>query len=467
MYRIFRHYIPKSLLLLGLAEFLILLVSVYLSVVLDVIDNQSIQGSSNASYLPLSAQAIVYTIILLGTMTAMGLYQRDLREGPKEILLRVGLSFVLALILMLMVYTAKPELFMAQSVFAVAFAASFFGVISCRFLCYQRTDSRFSRRILVIGAGERAQGIDRMRRRSDRWGLKIVGFVDVVGSGPCLIEQKSLLKVKSSLQELVRKQGVDEIVVALDDRRSHFPVDEILDCKMSGIDIIEAGEYIERQQGKICLENLSPSAVVFSDGFSNAMFKSVSKRAWDIVTSLGMLILTAPIMLFAAIAILAESNWRGSIIYRQQRVGLSGKPFNVLKFRSMREDAEKDGAVWAMKNDNRVTRIGGFMRKTRIDELPQIINVLKGDMSFVGPRPERPEFVTDLNEQIPFYSLRHHVKPGITGWAQICYPYGSTVEDTKEKLQFDLYYLKNYSFFLDITIILQTMTVILWGKGAR
>ncbi|MGE3775177.1 MAG: exopolysaccharide biosynthesis polyprenyl glycosylphosphotransferase, partial [Gammaproteobacteria bacterium] len=218
--------------------------------------------------------------------------------------------------------------------------------------------------------------------------------------------------------------------------------------------------------GKIRLDALHPSGVIFADGFTQAVIRRTEKRLFDIVASLFLLSLTLPFMLVTALAILLESG--RPIFYTQRRVGLRGECFNVIKFRSMRTDAEVDGKpVWAAKEDNRVTGVGRFIRKTRIDELPQLLNVLKGDMSFVGPRPERPEFVSELAQVIPYYDLRHHVKPGITGWAQVSYPYGSSIKDAREKLQYDLYYLKNYSVFLDVNILLQTIQVILWGKGAR
>jgi sugar transferase (PEP-CTERM system associated) len=225
--------------------------------------------------------------------------------------------------------------------------------------------------------------------------------------------------------------------------------------------------FFERQTGRINIEALNPSSMVFADGIIQAVLKSYLHRFLDLVISLTVLILTVPVMLLAALLIWLESGCRGPILYRQTRVGRDGKLFRILKFRSMSVDAEKSGARWAVQDDTRITVVGGFLRKSRIDELPQLINVLKGDMSFVGPRPERPEFVEELANEIPFYDLRHRVNPGITGWAQICYPYGASKEDAKDKLEYDLYYIKNYSLFLDLMILIQTAQVILWGKGAR
>jgi len=455
--------------MLGIAEVLILLVSVYLGVTLNLVDTHGgpvatvIEGGAAVLLL----KAMVFTLVMFAVMMAMGLYQRDLRDGPRETLLRLGCSFVLGLLLMAGLYALLPPLFLGRGVFFLALTSSFLGIVSCRFLAYQRTDIRLTRNVLVVGAGEKASQIQRLRRRTDHLGVNIVGYVDVVGSGPMVLPQEDLLKVSTSLQQLAEEKKVDEIIVALDDRRKNIPIDEILECKLKGIRILDVSDYLERQLGKINIESLNPSNVVFSDGFSQAAVRSGSKRLFDIIVSSLFLIAASPVMLLAVLCIWAESGYRGSVIYRQQRVGMHGRPFDVFKFRSMCEDAEKNGVQWASVNDSRVTRIGAIMRKTRIDELPQLLNVLQGEMSFVGPRPERPVFVQELEQEIPFYALRHHVKPGITGWAQICYPYGSSINDAREKLQYDLYYLKNYSVFLDITILLQTVTVILWGKGAR
>jgi sugar transferase (PEP-CTERM system associated) len=242
---------------------------------------------------------------------------------------------------------------------------------------------------------------------------------------------------------------------------------ELLECRLAGIDILELPTFLERETGKVRLDVLNPSWIIFGDGFRASPLQRALERGFDLVASFGLLVLALPLMLLAAIGIKLEDGLRAPVFYRQRRVGQHGEIFEVLKFRSMRVDAERSGAQYAETNDPRVTRLGGFMRKTRIDELPQLINVLRGDMSFVGPRPERPEFVCQLEERIPYYRERHTVKPGITGWAQLCYPYGSSEKDTVEKLQYDLYYVKNRSLLFDLAILVQTVEVVLWGKGAR
>jgi sugar transferase (PEP-CTERM system associated) len=281
------------------------------------------------------------------------------------------------------------------------------------------------------------------------------------------VSEEKIIQKKTTLAKLAEQNFIDEIVVAIKDRRKTLPVDELLECKIRGIDVIDSATFFERQTGKVRLDMLSPSWMIFSDGFRVGSVKAALKRIFDLTVSLLLLALVWPIMFITAIAIFIESKGKGSIFYRQVRVGELGRHFGVIKFRSMYMDAEKNGAQWATKNDSRITRVGKFIRKTRIDELPQLYNVLKGEMSFVGPRPERPEFVEQLAEKIPYYNERHMVKPGVTGWAQICYPYGASEDDSREKLQFDLYYVKNYSLFLDFTVLFQTAEVILWGKGAR
>ena len=262
-----------------------------------------------------------------------------------------------------------------------------------------------------------------------------------------------------------RLQEIDEIVVALDDRRRNFPVHTLIEARLGGIEIIELVDFLERETGKVRLDVLNPSWIIFADGFRRNAWRRISGRTFDVVVSLLLLAVAWPVMLLAVLAIKLEEGPGAPVLYRQVRVGLEGRRFNVLKFRSMRVDAERGQAQWAAKEDPRVTRVGNFMRRTRVDELPQLLNVLVGDMSFVGPRPERPEFVEGLEQRIPYYRERHAVKPGITGWAQLCYPYGSSEEDAAEKLQFDLYYVKNHTLLFDLVIMLQTAEVVLWGKG--
>ena len=447
--------------LLGFAEILILFVSIYLGATFQL-------GSSafaRAEQLPLWSQAMVFVAAIVLGMTAMGLYHREQHTRPSAVMLRLALSFVCGFVVMGTVYLLVPDLMVAGAIFATALLCSFVSIASCRLICVAGEESDHRQRVLVLGTGERAHQIDRLRGGVDRVSADVVGYVDLGCDARLVANERIFALGQRSLRALAEELDVHEIVVATDDRRKGLPVDDILECKMYGIRILEAADFYERQLGKIRIDTLHPSNVIFADGFTQAVIRSSEKRVMDIVVSALMLVATLPIIAVTAAAIFLESG--GPVLYQQERVGRRGRVFTLLKFRSMRQDAEANGAVWALKNDMRVTRIGSFIRRTRIDELPQLINVLKGDMSFVGPRPERPQFVAELSQAIPFYDLRHYVKPGITGWAQILYPYGASINDAREKLQYDLYYLKNYSIFLDINILLQTIQVILWRKGAR
>ncbi len=323
------------------------------------------------------------------------------------------------------------------------------------------------RRVLVYGAGNNAARILALRRRNDQRGFKVVGFVPSRNEDR-LVPPERLIGRDAPVSEIAEDLEIDEIVMAMDDRRQQFPLKELLDCRLNGIEVIELATFLERETGKVYLDILIPSWMIFSSGFRRDVVRRYTERGFDMLASFALLLLALPVMALTMLAIKLEEGLHAPVLYLQPRVGYAGRVFRVMKFRSMRQDAEKDGrARWASANDDRVTRVGRFIRKVRIDELPQLFNVLSGQMSFVGPRPERPEFVKQLAETIPYYEVRHAVKPGITGWAQLCYPYGASEQDASEKLQYDLYYVKNHSLVFDILILLQTVEVILLGKGAR
>jgi len=464
MIRIFRHYVPKTLLILGASELSIFFSSIYLGVTVRILD---FNPTSNLLVGEVWTKALAYTLLMMLLMAAVGLYQRGLRDEMRGIGLRISVAFLLGLLSMGALIGIAPALSIGSGAFTVAFLTSFSGVMAFRAIVYRYSDRDiFKRRVLVLGAGRQARQIERMRRRTDWIGCTLVGYVPV--GDDVVIDEQCLLRAPTTLLALVEAQRVDELVVAVGERRHGFPVNEVLDCKMSGVEVVDLLGFFEQQTGKINLTALNPSSLIFADGFIQAVIKSSVHRSVDIVLSLGFLLVAWPVMLLATAAVWMESGMRDPVLYRQVRVGRNGRHFEILKFRSMRVGAERRGvAEWARSDDARVTRVGEFIRRTRIDEMPQLLNVLKGEMSFVGPRPERPEFVSMLAEQIPFYALRHRVNPGITGWAQICYPYGASVHDAREKLQFELYYIKNYSLFLDIAILIQTVQVILWGQGAR
>jgi len=414
----------------------------------------------------LFGKALLFSAVMMSSMTFMGLYQRHLREGVEGVLLRVAASLILGFVSLSIIFYISPDVTFGRGEFALSSIVALLGLVSIRLIFIRFVDEDTgSRRILVLGVGARAMAINKLlRRKTDQRGFKIVGYVRFPGERANI--EQNIIQHDSTLLELSEKYQVDEIVVAIEDRRKGFPMHEIVDCRMSGIEVVDLLTFFERQTGKVMIDILNPSWLVFSDGFKYGALRVYSKRVFDIAASLVLLLVSFPAIIITIIAIFLEDQ--GPILYRQVRVGENWKLFQVLKFRSMRVDAESDGqAQWAAKNDNRITRVGDIIRKLRIDELPQIINVLRGDMSFVGPRPERPVFVEKLSESIPYYSERHRVKPGITGWAQICYPYGDSEKDSYEKLQFDLYYVKNYSLFLDLIILFQTAGAVLWGKGGR
>ncbi len=410
----------------------------------------------------------VFALTMSLCVLAMGLYSARQRAGLDGVLARIAASAVSCLIALAALYYIFPGLTMGRGLLGIMilFSAACMALVRIGF-ARMISDDFFKRRVLVYGAGSIAFRLSRLRRRSDQRGFVIVGFVGNPGD-TVEVPAERLVFVENNLLDTCRHYSIEEIVVAMDDRRLAFPMQELLDCRLSDINVIDMPSFLERETGKVRLDVVNPSWMIFGEGFNRGAPRRVSARLFDIVASLALLALSWPLMLITAIAIKLEDGLRAPVIYRQKRVGLEGKNFDVLKFRSMRTDAEKGGkALWAEKQDPRVTRVGAVARLLRLDELPQIFNVLRGDMRFVGPRPERPEFVEELAKSIPFYRERHFAKPGITGWAQLCYPYGSSQQDAAEKLQYDLYYVKNHSLLFDLSILMQTAEVILWRKGSR
>jgi sugar transferase (PEP-CTERM system associated) len=407
---------------------------------------------------------------MIGIITAVGLYERNFWDGKGDMILRVGVSFVLGFLLLSLLYYIAPSWRLGRREFSISFSLAFLGVILARFIFLKAINQdELRRRVLVLGTGHKASQVEALAS-TDNPSIHLVGFILLKEEGILVDNPSKILPIETNLYSLCEEQQVDEIVVALDERRGgELPMQDILDCKISGVGVSEYVSFIERETGQITLNDLRPSSMIYSDGFQQAVLQSSSKRLFDIIVSLSILILTSPLILLTALAIWLESRGRDPVFYLQERVGKNDQIFKVIKFRSMQVDAEKSGEPrWAQKNDPRVTRVGAVIRKVRIDELPQLVNVLIGHMSFVGPRPERPQIVKQLEQAIPYYSLRHRVKPGITGWAQLYFHYPNPdrmVEDAREKLQYDLYYIKNYSLFLDMMVLLQTAHVILWAKG--
>lgn len=413
----------------------------------------------------LAPRAVIYWLVLLLSMLAVGLYRSRERMRGSETLVRLSAATGLAGLANASLYYLFPSLFIGRGSLALSLLIGWMLILGARILFFSIIDNDgFRRNVLVLGNGQVAASLNEFCRRIGQPSFRIRGFIAAPGDKPGF-GNVPVIKKGQSLLKLVHDRDVDEIVVALDNRREGFPSRELLDCRMDGVRVTEALTFLEKETGRIDLDSLHPSWLIYGRGFRQGSLHRVFKRCFDIAASLFVLLLSFPIVTLAAFAVLLESRGRGGVFYRQRRIGLHGEPFELYKLRSMIPEAESDGrARWSSSNDPRITRVGALLRRLRIDELPQIFNVLKGEMSFVGPRPERPEFVEQLAEQLPFYEDRHCVKPGLTGWAQLCYPYGSSVEDAKQKLQYDLYYVKNYSPMFDLLILIQTLEAVLWRR---
>jgi len=410
-------------------------------------------------------RSVVFAAFVVTALMAMGLYQARQRLKAEGVAIRVLSALVFAAMGLGVVYYLLPvvSIWRGWLLLSFAFVAVLLGISRIVFARVVDEDV-FRRRVLVYGTGKRAATLLRLRRRSDQRGFKIVVFVPVP-TDTNVVEDERVDPSGASVPELAKKHDVDEIVIAMDDRRQGFPIRDLLDCKFSGVEVVDILTFLERESGKVNVDLMNPSWLIFSEGFTRRASRMVAFRVFDLSVSLLLLLVSWPALLITAFAILLEDG--GPVFYRQTRVGIMGRNFELLKFRSMRKNAESGGARWAQQGDDRVTKVGAVIRKFRLDEFPQLLNVIRGDMRFIGPRPERPQFVEDLSKTIPYYHERHCVKPGLTGWAQLSYPYGSSERDALEKLQFDLYYVKNQSLLFDMMILLQTVEVVLWGKGAR
>ncbi len=465
--RIFNHYIQSPYILLAVIEFLAMAVCAYIAVVLTqpLVFQDLTQRDSLIHF------AIIFAGAMQLSTLAMGVYEAGTGESFSAMAVRSVVSYCLlgVLLMVVLAYFIAPVNLMRGALFA-AVVLSLVVVLSIRRVFYSIVDQvQLRRRVLILGAGPKAAAILERASKENSVGFDVVGCIPSKPDN-VLVPEELLLDAAKGLDYLIRLHGVNEIVVALDDRRrdagGYYPLDELLNVKLKGIRITPVVEFYERELGRIELNEIHPSWMVYGDGFRYSQSRDITKRLFDIVISFTLLFFAWPFMLLTLAAVYLETG--RPIIYKQIRVGLNGREFKIYKFRSMAQNAEKDGqAVWAQKNDARVTRVGAFIRNTRLDELPQIFNVLKGNMSFVGPRPERPTFVDELVEQLPYYDARHRVKPGLMGWAQLKYPYGASVEDAANKLVYDLYYVKNHSILLDFMIVVQSVEVILLGKGVR
>ncbi len=460
MIRVFSHYLHRQTLMRILSDMGLL--------VLVMLIAFATQADSLRGLLPIAGSQVVSLAAGMFVInTASGFYQKSANFTHSQACARAALALLMALPLTYLLLGLLPADFQSREMVRLAAMVGVSAVVLRRvYVSHWASSSKARTRILVFGSGPAALLVSKTLQDSDPM-AEVVGFYPSPNETECAVHQSLVLPVGNTLTETAKQLNVDEIVVALTERRSgSMPLRDLLDCKIFGIRVYDVNTHFEKTLGQIRLGFANAGWMVFGDGFNQGLTRTVVKRVFDLVCALILIVLAAPIMLLTAALIKLDS--RGPVLYRQERVGLDMKPFHVAKFRSMRVDAEQDGTPrWASVHDERVTRVGNIIRRLRIDELPQLFNVLKGDMSLVGPRPERRFFVDQLTDQIPYFAVRHSIKPGLTGWAQVRYQYGATVEDSIEKLQYDLYYVKNHTLFLDIVILFETVAVVLTGKGAR
>ncbi len=464
MFHISNHYISRTVVLLISAEVVVLMLTVYFGASIRFFDFIEHLPFSFPSLLP---EAVTFTVVMTLSMAAMGLYQLDSRLSIRETFFRLMPSMLLGFGIMTLAFYLFPDLYLGRGILALVMLLVLPSILLTRvaFIKWFSLGILESQAIVLGAGGKAREFVDQARNDFSRHRLKIVGFVPLPDE-QLQVPASAVLPIADSLRSLANRHRAREIIIAIQERRGGcFPIQDLLECKLNGIKVTDSAAFFERERGQIRVNSLYPSWLVFGGGFDQSLLRSGIKRVFDLAASGVLLIVTLPVMLLTALCILIEDG--APVFYRQERVGKSGKTFMVLKFRSMRNNAEKGVPQWAITDDPRVTRVGRIIRKLRIDELPQIFNVFNGDMSFVGPRPERPYFVDQLCSEVPYYNVRHSVKPGITGWAQVRYRYGASVEDAIEKLQYDLYYVKNHSLFLDIIILIDTVEVVILGKGGR
>jgi sugar transferase (PEP-CTERM system associated) len=463
MIRIFSHYVPGKLVFLAGLETLVLLLAACVGIWMHFLGPETVDSLAGVP-----SPAVAFAVGMLIVMTSMGLYQPEAWHNVQSAMARLVAAFLLGLAVTGLVGHLLPQSpYLSEAIVGTTLVAALLGSILVRIAFHRWSNlGVFKSRVLVLGTGSRVMKLAEFAERN--YNHQVVGYVALQPTKHYVpLPHVMSIAAGESLLSVVEKHSIDQIVIAVRDRRDGgLPVQQLLECRLKGVQVTELPTFFEREYRQVLLESLNASWMVLGEGFRQGNLRTLVKRLFDLTASGLLLVLTLPIMLVAAICIFFESG--GPVLYRQERSGEGGRVFTLYKFRSMRNGAESDGTPrWAAANDDRTTRVGRIIRKLRIDELPQILNVFKGEMSFVGPRPERPFFVDKLVKQIPYYSLRHSVKPGVTGWAQVRYPYGASLDDAIEKLQYDLYYVKNHCLFLDLMILIATVEVVLWGKGAR
>jgi sugar transferase (PEP-CTERM system associated) len=458
--KIFNHYFHKRTLLRVLLDLALVIATLWIAIGRNISDPKS-------DYSSVLIASIVLGFGLFLINTGLGFYQRNSDRTLLQATARAGVSFFLSIPLAYWVFRLSPVKVENGKAFLLILMLGIGLMLLNRIYAnHGSTLSKMRRRVMIFGAGPRAKQAGKILLAADP-NVDLVGYYASPNDALDEVSAWGILTPEMTLMDMVRKEQVDEIVVAVSERRGgSMPLRELLDCKLQGVLVIDLATHFEKTLGQIRLDAVNAGWLIFSDGFAQGWIRTLVKRVFDIAFAIVLIVLALPVMLVTGVLIRLES--RGPIFYIQERVGLHGKSFNVIKFRSMRIDAEKDGKpVWAAASDDRTTRVGRVIRKSRIDELPQLFNVLGGSMSLVGPRPERPYFVDKLTNEIPYFAVRQSIKPGVTGWAQVRYHYGASVEDAAEKLQYDLYYVKNHSLLLDLVVLFETVGVVLMGWGAH
>lgn len=461
MLRLFNHYVPTNAFAQVLFDSILLFAAILVAA--------AVQMSGGALLVQsVAPSALVFAVIMIALNSALGLYRGGPTSSLYDTLARILLSLLASIPIAYAVFRMLPWGLFDQQRSEMTVVLILGSILALRgFVVGAAGEPLWRRRVLVIGTGEEAAAVDHSLRNLQSRALHVIGFYPAANNDDVTVSSHRILASNASLLEAVRTHEVNEIIVAVRERRGgSMSLKQLLDCKLAGVKVLDLSSFYERVRGQVRLDALKASWLIYGDGFRQGWLRSTIKRAFDLLVGTVMLLLALPVMALTAVAIAVESGM--PIFYTQERVGRGGRIFRVIKFRSMRTDAEKDGKPrWATAKDDRVTRVGRIIRKTRIDELPQLLNVIRGEMSLVGPRPERPYFVDQLARDIPFFAVRHSVKPGLTGWAQVRYQYGSTVDDAVQKLQYDLYYVKNHTLFLDVLILAETVRVVLTGEGAH
>lgn len=452
-------FAPKNILLI-VGDLVITILSAYAGVYIRF-KGFPVDGN----YVFVVPKAVMFAVVMVFMSFLVDLYQSDRSTGKKAILLKISFAGVFASVILASIYYFVPSLELGRG---ILFIALFIAVLT-QFVWHIAYTFFLKlpvvgKRVLILGTGPIARMTGNILTASDN-GFALAGYVNCVGE-PIHVPESSIVGNGDGLFATAMKERVQKIVVSLSERRGTLPVRDVLDCKLNGIDVVDCPSFYEELTGKLLIENMNPSHLIFSDGFRITMISRYVKRVFDVLFAIAGLTLSLPLLIIVPLLIKLDS--KGPVLFKQKRVGEGEKTFTLYKFRTMVADAEKhSGPVWSQTGDSRITRVGKWLRKARIDEIPQLFNVIQGDMSFIGPRPERKFFVESLKRQIPYYSERHCVKPGITGWAQVRYEYGDSIEDAIEKLRYDLYYIKYQSISLDLLILLDTIKVIVFGRGGR